>query len=119
MLDQLDAAGVVTPDHLVFNGPPTVSETESYWTNLLRTLKPGVTEILCHPAIARDELKSCARDATQREADFRYFIADKTRKLIADEGIKMVGFRKLRDLMRRNPPTPVPLPIHGKGLGVR
>ena len=92
--------GVVTPDHLVFYGPSKVDETESYWTNLLRTLKPGVTEILCHPAIARDELKSCARDAFQREADFRYFTSDKTRKLIEDEGVEMVGFRKLRDLMR-------------------
>ena len=100
VLDQLDAAGVVTPDHLVFYGPSKVDETESYWTNLLRTLKPGVTEILCHPAIARDELKSCARDGMQREADFRYFTSEKTRQLIADEGVEMVGFRKLRDLMR-------------------
>jgi predicted glycoside hydrolase/deacetylase ChbG (UPF0249 family) len=102
ILDKLDAFGVVTPDHLVFNGPPSVPETDSYWTNLIRTLKPGVTEILCHPAIARDELKSCARDAFQREADFCYFTSGKTRKLIADAGVEMVGFRKLRDLMRGN-----------------
>src|SRR5271156_4639317 len=100
ILDQLDAAGVVTPDHLVFYGPSSVTETESYWTNLLRTLKPGVTEILCHPALARDELKSCARDAFQREADFRYFTADKTRRLLADEGVELIGFRELRNLMR-------------------
>jgi chitin disaccharide deacetylase len=100
ILDQLDAAGVVTPDHLVFFGPPSVAETESYWTNLIRTLKPGLTEILCHPAIARDELKSCARDAKQREADFRYFTSDKTHELIKDEGVEMVGFRELRNLMR-------------------
>jgi chitin disaccharide deacetylase len=100
ILDQLDAAGVVTPDHLVFYGPPSVAETETYWTNLLRTLKPGVTEILCHPAIARDELRTCARDAMQREADFRYFTSDQTRQLIKDEGVEMVGFRELRDLMR-------------------
>jgi predicted glycoside hydrolase/deacetylase ChbG (UPF0249 family) len=106
ILDQLDAAGVVTPDHLVFYGPPTVAETESYWTNLLRTLKPGVTEILCHPAIARDELRSCARDALQREADFRYFIADKTRQLIKDESVDTIGFRQLRDLMRRHSSSP-------------
>ncbi|HEY6298112.1 MAG TPA: polysaccharide deacetylase family protein [Candidatus Binatus sp.] len=106
ILEQLDAFGVVTPDHLVFNGPPAVRETESYWTNLLRTLKPGVTEILCHPALARDELKSCARDAHQREADFRYFTSDKTRKLIADEGVEMIGFRQLRDLMRRDSSSP-------------
>ena len=113
ILAQLDASGVVTPDHLVFNGPPMVSETESYWTNLIRTLKPGLTEILCHPAIARDELKSCAGDAMQRQADFQYFTSDKPRQLIKDEGVEMVGFRKLRDLMRS--PTPVPLPTMGRG----
>jgi chitin disaccharide deacetylase len=100
ILERLDGFEVVTPDHLVFSGPSKVDETETYWTNLLRTLKPGLTEILCHPALARDELKSCARDAFQREADFRYFTSDKTRKLVADEGVKMVGFRELRDLMR-------------------
>jgi predicted glycoside hydrolase/deacetylase ChbG (UPF0249 family) len=100
MVDRVNASGIVTPDHLVFKGPPNVSETESYWTNLLRTLRPGVTEILCHPAIARDELKSCARDALQREADFRHFTSERTRQLIANEGIELVGYRKLRDLMR-------------------
>jgi chitin disaccharide deacetylase len=108
ILDQLDAAGVVTPDHLVFYGPSSVPETESYWTNLIRTLKQGVTEILCHPALARDELKTCARDAMQRDADFRYFTSDKTRQLIKDEGVEMVGFRELRDLMRRASPSSSP-----------
>ena len=100
VLDQLDGLGIVTPDHLVFYGPPSVDETEKYWTNLIRNLKPGVTEILCHPALARDEIKGCARDAFQREADFRYFMSDKTRKLIADAGVTLTGFRQLRDLMR-------------------
>jgi chitin disaccharide deacetylase len=100
ILEQLDAAGIVTTDHFVFHGPSAVAETESYWTNLIRTLKPGLTEILCHPALAHDELKSCARDASQREADFRYFTSDKARRLIADEGIELVGYLKLRDLMR-------------------
>jgi predicted glycoside hydrolase/deacetylase ChbG (UPF0249 family) len=108
ILDQLDAAGVVTPDHLVFYGPSSVPETDSYWTNLIRTLKPGLTEILCHPAIARDELKTCARDAMQRDADFRYFTSDKTRQLIKDQGVEMVGFRELRDLMRRASPSSSP-----------
>src|SRR3984893_6975749 len=115
ILEQLDSAGVVTPDHLVFYGPSSVPETESYWTNLIRTLKPGMTEILCHPALARDELKTCARDAMQRDADFRYFTSDKTRQLITDEGVAMVGFRELRDFMRRESPTPVPLPTMGRG----
>ena len=100
VLDQLDNSGVVTPDHLVFHGPSKVEETDGYWTTLIRSLFPGVTEILCHPARARDELKSCARDAFQREADFRYFTSEKARRLLADEGVELIGYRKLRDLMR-------------------
>jgi chitin disaccharide deacetylase len=100
ILDQIDASGIVTPDHLVFQGPPNVAETERYWTELIRSLKPGVTEILCHPALARDELKSCAHDALQREADFRYFTSEAARKVVADAGVQLVGYRKLRDFMR-------------------
>jgi predicted glycoside hydrolase/deacetylase ChbG (UPF0249 family) len=100
ILDQIDASGIVTPDHLVFEGPPTVAETERYWTELIRGLKVGVTEILCHPALAREELKSCANDALQREADFRYFTSEAARNVIADAGVQLVGYRKIRDLMR-------------------
>ena len=38
--------------------------------------------------------------ALQREADFHYFTSDKTRQLIKDEGVEIIGFRELRDLMR-------------------
>ncbi len=115
ILDQLDKAGVVTPDHLVFHGPSKLAETESYWSDLIRSLFPGVTEILCHPALARDELKSCARDALQREADFRYFTSDKTRKLVAVEGVKLVGFRELRNLMRPEPSNSGSPSLKGRG----
>ena len=99
-LDQIDAYGIVTTDNLVFPGPPSLEETENYWTTLIRALRPGVTEILCHPAIARDELKHCTDDPLQRDADFRYFTSEKTRRLIEEEGVQLVGYRKLRDLMR-------------------
>ena len=115
ILDQLDAAGVVTTDHLVFYGPPSVAETESYWTNLLRTLKPGVTEILCHPAIARDELRSCARDALQREADFRYFTSDKTRQLIERRRHRHDRLPPTARPDAPDPPILVPLPTMGRG----
>ena len=118
ILDQLDAAGVVTPDHLVFYGPSSVAETESYWTNLIRTLKPGLTEILCHPALARYELKSCARDALQREADFHYFTSDKTRQLIKDEVRRDGRFPRAARFDAPGFSLQFPFPV-GKGLGVR
>ncbi len=100
VLDHIDGAGILYPDHFVAGGPKAVAETESHWNRLIRELRPGVTEIYCHPAFARAELLGCARDAHQREADFRFFTSDKSRRLIENEGIELIGYRKMREAMR-------------------
>jgi predicted glycoside hydrolase/deacetylase ChbG (UPF0249 family) len=97
---EMERDDILCPDNFVFDGPPSPAATSEYWTNLIRNLKSGVTEILCHPALARSELRGCARDAEQREADFRYFTSDAARRLLADEGIARIGYRELRDAMR-------------------
>jgi predicted glycoside hydrolase/deacetylase ChbG (UPF0249 family) len=66
ILEQMDRDGILHPDHFVANGPEQLEETESFWTELLCNLKSGITEIYCHPALARNELGSCAHDAGRR-----------------------------------------------------
>jgi predicted glycoside hydrolase/deacetylase ChbG (UPF0249 family) len=100
VLGGMERDGTWYPDNFNSGGPRQVDETSAYWTMLIRDLRPGITEIYCHPALARTELLGCARDARQREADFRFFTSDQARTLIRDEGIELVGYRKLRDAMR-------------------
>jgi hypothetical protein len=100
VLDGLERDGTWYPDHFNRGGPRHVDETTAYWTTLIRDLRPGITEIYCHPALARTELLGCAQDAHQREADFRFFTSDQARTLIRSEGIELVGYGKLRDAMR-------------------
>ena len=99
ILDELDCNGIFYPDNLMRAAPKNLDETESSWNELLRNLTPGISEIYCHPALARQELKSCARDWAQRQRDFEYFTSEKTRQLLNDEGIELIGYRKLRDAM--------------------
>jgi len=111
----LDCNGILYPDHFVHPGPKNLEETESFWAGLLRNLKPGISEIYCHPALAREELKACARDFSQRQRDFDFFTAESTRRLLKDEGIELIGYRLLRDKMNKslsNSPSP-------SGEGVR
>src|SRR5215472_7129682 len=100
VLEGLERDRTWYPDHFNSGGPRHVEETPAYWTTLIRDLRPGITEIYCHPALARPELLRCARDARQREADFRFFTSDQARSLIRDEGVELIGYRKLRDAMR-------------------
>jgi hypothetical protein len=108
ILVDLDRSRIFYPDNLVHPGPKNLDETESFWTDLLRNLKPGISEIYCHPALARDELKSCARDWPQRQRDFDYFTSETTRQLLKDEGIELIGYRKLRDAMNASVSAPLP-----------
>jgi chitin disaccharide deacetylase len=100
ILESLDSNGILYAQ-VVAGGPRSPENTESYWTDLLSSLCPGISEIYCHPAYARSELKSCARDAAQRESDFRFFTSDKARRLLAEQRIELIGYRKLRDAMRK------------------
>ncbi|HUA35435.1 MAG TPA: polysaccharide deacetylase family protein [Candidatus Binataceae bacterium] len=109
IVEQIERDGIVHPDHLFFEGPSSPEDTSKYWTSLIRSLRPGATEILCHPAYAREELRACAHDPEQREADFRFFTSDGARRLVGDEGIELIGYRPLRDLMRGASSNPSPV----------
>jgi len=100
ILDELDRQGILYPDHFVAHGPASPDQTESFWTDLIQSLRPGITEIYCHPAFAREELRGCAHDAAQREADFLFFTSDVARRLVRDNGVRLLGYRELRDAMR-------------------
>lgn len=100
ILDGLDRDGILYPDSFLAHPARKFEETQSFWTDTIRSLRPGVSEIYAHPALARAELRGCANDPEQREADFRFFTSDKTRRLLTNEGIKLIGYRELRDAMR-------------------
>jgi predicted glycoside hydrolase/deacetylase ChbG (UPF0249 family) len=100
ILDGLDGDGILYPDNFLAHPARKAEETDKFWTDTIRSLRPGVSELYAHPALARAELRGCANDADQREADFRYFTSERARRLVAAEGIKLIGYRELRDTMR-------------------
>jgi chitin disaccharide deacetylase len=99
-IEEIKRDGILHPDHFITNGPGSPAETESHWTRVIRELRPGITEIYCHPAYARAELRGCAHDAPQRESDLAFFTSHEARRLIEEEAIRLMGYRELRTAMR-------------------
>lgn len=107
MASVVDAAaelGVLTPDHLWFGGPPAAEATSAYWSDVLRNLRPGVTEIYIHAAVDAPELKAMTDSWPQRPADYAFFTSASTRQLLRQLGITLLGYRAIRDLQRRLTP---------------
>jgi predicted glycoside hydrolase/deacetylase ChbG (UPF0249 family) len=98
--DQADSLGILHPDNFAVLSRVRPSLAPFFWSTLLKNLPHGLTEICCHPAYASGALPGIAADAPLREADFRFFTSEDARQIIEDNGIRLVGYRMLRDAMR-------------------
>jgi hypothetical protein len=65
-------------------------------------LEPGVTELTLHPAIDTPELRAITDDWEARVADHVLLVADRGfDRLLEDAGVTRIGYRPIRDAMRR------------------
>ena len=75
---------------------------KKFWINILRKLKPGVTELYIHAAKPTEELKAITGSWASRAAEFETFTHDpELRQLVAGQKIILIGYRPLRDLQRK------------------
>ncbi|MBV8462308.1 MAG: ChbG/HpnK family deacetylase, partial [Acidimicrobiales bacterium] len=92
-------AGAVFTDH--FRLVPGVGSRQTFERDL-RSLRPGVTEFLLHPAVDSAELRSLATDDWQARVDDHRMICRENwvRPLLEENGATLIGYRPLRELAR-------------------
>lgn len=99
---QLDADGVIYPDYLIYGGRKPAEAVTDYWKRMLRELKPGVTELYIHAAVAGEEIQNITNSWQERAAEYRLFTKDaEIRQILDAQGVKRIGYRALRDLQRK------------------
>jgi hypothetical protein len=77
----------------------TIDERLKYAKQEFKTLKAGITHFIIHPSKDTPELRSITPDWAYRVADFRAFKDDSLRDYLKDQGIQVVGYRQIKDLM--------------------
>src|SRR5437867_1458487 len=101
--DQFAAKGILFPDHFVYDNLKDEGKgVKNFWLNEVKNLKPGVTELYIHAALAGDELKAITGSWQTRSQEYDVFAHDEEMKqLVADQKIILIGYRPLRELQRR------------------
>jgi hypothetical protein len=66
-------------------------------------LHPGLTHFIIHPAKDTPELRAITPDWLCRVADYETFKHVELREFIKDQGIHVIGYRDVRNLMRVGP----------------
>jgi hypothetical protein len=101
-----DSMGVAIIDDLV-SLPYGVREGETYadykqaMIGLLRGLRPGLSELIIHPALVTDELKAIQPHWAKRGWDFDLFRDADIRKELVEEGIQVINWRQMQQLQRQ------------------
>jgi chitin disaccharide deacetylase len=66
---------------------------------MLIDLQPGVTHFLFHPSTDTPELRAIAPDWPSRVANYHTFMDPELKRFIKDQGIQVIGYRDLKNLI--------------------
>lgn len=105
---RFDAEGILTVDRL-FPGAALPGESVAeVWQRVLRSVAPGVSELYLHVAFGHPEMEALTGPVPMRTGwrdrveEHRLFTTDPTiRQLLELQGIRLIRWRDLRDLQRR------------------
>lgn len=102
-----DEKGVLMIDDLV-SLPYAHLEGDTYMNvrlqmaDLLRNLRPGVTEIIIHPAYVTDELQGITPHAQKRGMEAKLFRDEKINQVLAQERIHRISWRDIMAAQRQS-----------------
>jgi hypothetical protein len=104
--ERLDAAGWPVLDHIITKTLSEIApeEKETRFREMFDGLRPGLTHFLVHPAAASgDELEAMASStARHRAKEHEIFRTPAMREYCEERGIKLTGYREIRDRLRAN-----------------
>ncbi len=103
IMQQLENIGVPMVDGLLSMplDQPNAEAQMEIAKQLLGNLPVGITHFLFHPSIDTAELRSIAPDWESRVANYNTFMSDEIKKFLETEDIKLIGYRPIRDALRK------------------
>jgi hypothetical protein len=67
---------------------------------LLRNIPIGISHFIFHPSIDTPELRAICSDWPARVANYNAFMSNELKQFLKDEGIHLIGYRSIRDVIR-------------------
>lgn len=100
---QFSAQGIVSPDYFIFDELKNEKNgVKNFWLEVMKNLKPGVTELYIHAGLPNDELKAITGSWSTRAQEYEVFThSEEMKQLIGDQKIILLGYRPLRELQHK------------------
>ena len=95
-------------DYIVSADPSVRPERwAEFYSDVIKNLKPGVTELIVHLAYDDEEMRAVALDhpnwgAAWRRRDFDFVTSDQFRRLLKEHNVKLVTWREIGRLLAKS-----------------
>jgi predicted glycoside hydrolase/deacetylase ChbG (UPF0249 family) len=96
---QLRERGAPLVDHIVV---PVLDGRAETGKRALDALRPGLTHLIVHPARDTPELRAMTGSWQRRVADYETLMSPAVKRHAQEAGLRIVGYRELRDALRRS-----------------
>lgn len=102
VMDMLESMGIPMVDGIL--GMPLEHDRDHIGLakKLLGEIPVGITHFILHPSVDTPELRAIAPDWPARVANYNAFMSDELKKFLESEEIKVIGYREIRDAMRKS-----------------
>ena len=112
MIYNVDISDIITDKDILTDNvfmafpPDNNAQHIIYYTSMLKDLKPGLNCVLIHAAFDDEEMKAITQDhpdygAAWRQNDFNFFSGDACKKLIADNNIRLITWKEIKDKLMK------------------
>lgn len=105
-LSILSDKDIVVDKLLIATGEDYKKGMAPYYTSVLKALKPGLTCLLLHAAYDNEEMQAVTEGhidygSAWRQADVNFFTSEACKKLLAEEKVRLVTWKEIRDKLIR------------------
>jgi hypothetical protein len=100
----LGADGIVVDRVIEVDPSVEPARWAEFYAGLIKGLKPGVTQLIVHPAYDDEEMRALALDhpnwgAAWRQRDFDFVTGDRFRRLLREHDVRLVTWREVGRLL--------------------
>ncbi len=96
--------GIIFADYMVYEELERYTEDDiiPFWTEIIKNLKPGVSELYIHGSVPNEELKTITDSWPTRNAEYDLFTNNKKFiEFVKKEGIILISYKPLFELQRK------------------
>jgi hypothetical protein len=94
--------GIVCPDYFIYEEMANYKDVKPFWTNIVKNMKPGVSEIYIHASKPGEEVKSITYSWKTRGKEYELFVNDKEfAEFLKKENVFLIGYKPLFELQRK------------------